>query len=142
MPHTQTKYVEKVFVFDKKLEAQEIEDHHFDVFAPVSVEINLPRYLTRGDKMIGEVLLRNTQKIALPISYRVLIGDDELTLGTQTVAAESATAVRFELLPAHLIGDSLSLTAQIITDGYSDAVKRTIPLRSHLMEYGLSLIHI
>ena len=139
LPHTQTKYVEKVFVFDKKLEAQEIEDHHFDVFAPVSVEINLPRYLTRGDKMIGEVLLRNTQKIALPISYRVLIGDDELTSGTQTVAAESATAVRFELLPAHLIGDSLSLTAQIITDGYSDAVKRTIPLRSHLMEYGVAV---
>lgn len=89
--------------------------------------------------MIGEALLRNTQKSALPISYRVLIGDNELTSGTQTVGAESATAVRFEVLPEHLVGDSLSLTAQVITDGYSDAIKRTIPLRSHLMEYGVAV---
>ena len=139
LPHTQTKYVEKVFVFDKKLKSQQIKDFDFDVFAPVSVEINLPRYLTRGDKMIGETLLRNTQKNALPISYRILAGDNELTSGMQTVGAESATPVRFELLPDLLIGDSLLLTAQIITDGYSDAIERTIPLRSHLMEYGVAV---
>lgn len=139
LPDTQTKYVEKVFVFDKTLKHQSIEDFEFDVFAPVSVEVNLPRYLTRGDTMAGEILLRNTQKNALPITYRIMLGDRELSSGTQTVQGERSSTVGFELAPEHLSGDSLIITAQIVAEGYSDAIKRKIPLRSDMSVYGIAV---
>lgn len=139
LPDTQTKYVEKIFTFDKSLKLQSIKDFSFDVYSPVSVEVNLPRYLTRGDHLIGEALLRNTTETATFVSYQIMAGEKALAEGTQTIPAKASSTVRFEVRPEMLTGDTVSITAQIIGDGYSDAVKREIPLRTDMTEYNIAV---
>ena len=53
LPDTQTEYVLKVYSFAPDFKEELLEDHDFRVFAPLSVELSLPRYLRWGDRLEG-----------------------------------------------------------------------------------------
>lgn len=139
LPDTQTKYIEKVFVFDQDLKTQLIDDKDIDVFAPVSIELHLPRYLTQGDEMREEALLRNTLESSISVTYSISIGDKALADGAQTLSPQSTVSIPFVVRPHDLTSDSLRLLAQLRSPSYTDAILRTIPIRSDREEYPVAV---
>ncbi len=135
LPDTQTKYVEFLYTFTKDLKKQRVERVEYEVYAPLSAEMSVPRYLTISDRLDGQAILRNTEDKALAVTYQILNGDETILSGDTLIPAKGTATVDFRVLPDQRTGDSLILTAKVATEGYKDAVRRKIPLISDMSTY-------
>ncbi len=135
LPDTQTKYVEFLYTFNKDLKKQRIERVEYEVYAPLSAEMSVPRYLTLSDRLDGQAILRNTEDKALAVTYQILNGEETILAGDTLIPAKGTATVDFRVLPDQLTGDALVLTVRIAAEGYKDAVRRKVPLISDMSTY-------
>ena len=138
LPDTQTEYVLKVYSFAPDFEEELLEDHSFSVFAPLSVELSLPRYLRWGDRLEGLARVQNAEQSPATIRATVTEGQAQLSEAELSVAGGQTGTMPF-VVEAKRTGDSLTLHATAAGAHYTDALERVIPLRSDLAEYTVAV---
>ena len=139
LPDTQTEYVLKVYSFAPDFKEELLEDHDFRVFAPLSVELSLPRYLRRGDRLEGLARVQNAEQSPATIRATVTEGQAQLSEAELSVAGGQTGTVPFVVEAKRTDGDSLTLRATASGAHYTDALERVIPLRSDLAEYTVAV---
>ncbi|MDO5017227.1 MAG: alpha-2-macroglobulin family protein [Porphyromonas sp.] len=133
LPDSETKYITKVYAFTPDLTDQVMEETTLQVKSPLSIDVSLPRYLTKGDTLNGEVQLRNSSDRALTAQYQVTGNDVVLAEGAAAVAANSTVTVPFAVVAD--LGDRITLQAKVVAGKVSDGIERVIPLRSDESTY-------
>ncbi|MBR8712943.1 MG2 domain-containing protein [Porphyromonas levii] len=133
IPDTQTKYIAKLFAFTTNLEEQVMGEATFEVSTPLSIELSTPRFLTWGDVLNGEAVLRNTGDQPLTARYSIANDSVQLTEGVVEVPANGTVAVPFAIQATE--GEVLRLQGRAQAGDVADGVKRVIPLRSNLSTY-------
>ena len=139
LPDTQTEYVLKVYSFAPDFEEELLEDHDFRVFAPLSVELSLPRYLRWGDRLEGLARVQNAEQSPATIRATVTEGQTKLSEAELSVAGGQTGTMPFVVEAKRADGDSLILRATAAGAHYTDALERVIPLRSDLAEYTVAV---
>lgn len=139
LPDTQTEYVLKVYSFAPDFEEELLEDHSFSVFAPLSVELSLPRYLRWGDRLEGLARVQNAEQSPATIRATVTEGQAQLSEAELSVAGSQTGTMPFVVEAKRTDGDSLTLRATAAGAHYTDALERVIPLRSDLTEYTVAV---
>ena len=139
LPDTQTEYVLKVYSFAPDFEEELLEDHDFRVFAPLSVELSLPRYLRWGDRLEGLARVQNAEQSPETIRATVSEGQSQLSEAELSVAGGQTGTMPFVVEAKRADGDSLTLRASATGANYTDALERVIPLRSDLAEYTVAV---
>lgn len=139
LPDTQTEYVLKVYSFAPDFEEELLEDHSFSVFAPLSVELSLPRYLRWGDRLEGLARVQNAEQSPATIRATVTEGQAQLSGAELSVAGGQTGTMPFVVEAKRTDGDSLILRATAAGAHYTDALERVIPLRSDLTEYTVAV---
>lgn len=139
LPDTQTEYVLKVYSFAPDFEEELLEDHSFSVFAPLSVELSLPRYLRWGDRLEGLARVQNAEQSPATIRATVTEGQAQLSEAELSVAGGQTGTMPFVVEAKRTDGDSLTLRATAAGAHYTDALERVIPLRSDLAEYTVAV---
>lgn len=139
LPDTQTEYVLKVYSFAPDFEEELLEDHSFSVFAPLSVELSLPRYLRWGDRLEGLARVQNAEQSPATIRATVTEGQAQLSEAELSVAGGQTGTMPFVVEAKRTDGDSLILRATAAGAHYTDALERVIPLRSDLAEYTVAV---
>lgn len=139
LPDTQTEYVLKVYSFAPDFEEELLEDHSFSVFAPLSVELSLPRYLRWGDRLEGLARVQNAEQSPATIRTTVTEGQAQLSEAELSVAGGQTGTMPFVVEAKRTDGDSLILRATAAGAHYTDALERVIPLRSDLAEYTVAV---
>lgn len=139
LPDTQTEYVLKVYSFAPDFEEELLEDHDFRVFAPLSVELSLPRYLRWGDRLEGLARVQNAEQSPETIRATVTEGQTQLSEAELSVAGGQTGTMPFVVEAKRADGDSLTLRASATGANYTDALERVIPLRSDLAEYTVAV---
>lgn len=139
LPDTQTEYVLKVYSFAPDFKEELLEDHDFRVFAPLSVELSLPRYLRWGDRLEGLARVQNAEQSHATIRATVSEGQSQLSEAELSVAGGQTGTMPFVVEAKRADGDSLTLRATAAGANYTDALERVIPLRSDLAEYTVAV---
>ena len=139
LPDTQTEYVLKVYSFAPDFEEELLEDHSFSVFAPLSVELSLPRYLRWGDRLEGLARVQNAEQSPATIRATVTEGQAQLSEAELSLAGGQTGTMPFVVEAKRADGDSLTLRATAAGAHYADALERVIPLRSDLAEYTVAV---
>ena len=139
LPDTQTEYVLKVYSFAPDFKEELLEDHDFRVFAPLSVELSLPRYLRWGDRLEGLARVQNAEQSPETIRATVTEGQTQLSEAELSVAGGQTGTMPFVVEAKRADGDSLILRATAAGAQYTDALERVIPLRSDLAEYTVAV---
>lgn len=139
LPDTQTEYVLKVYSFAPDFKEELLEDHNFRVFAPLSVELSLPRYLRWGDRLEGLARVQNAEQSHATIRATVTEGQSQLSEAELSVAGGQTGTMPFVVEAKRADGDSLTLRATAAGAHYTDALERVIPLRSDLAEYTVAV---
>lgn len=139
LPDTQTEYVLKVYSFAPNFEEELLEDHSFSVFAPLSVELSLPRYLRWGDRLEGLARVQNAEQSPATIRTTITEGKAQLSEAELSVAGGQTGTMPFVVEAKRTDGDSLILRATAAGAHYTDALERVIPLRSDLAEYTVAV---
>lgn len=139
LPDTQTEYVLKVYSFAPDFKEELLEDHDFRVFAPLSVELSLPRYLRWGDRLEGLARVQNAEQSPETIRATVSEGQSQLSEAELSVAGGQTGTMPFVVEAKRADGDSLTLRATAAGAHYTDALERVIPLRSDLAEYTVAV---
>ena len=139
LPDTQTEYVLKVYSFAPDFKEELLEDHDFRVFAPLSVELSLPRYLRWGDRLEGLARVQNAEQSPETIRATVSEGQAQLSEAELSVAGGQTGTMPFVVEAKRADGDSLTLRATAAGTHYTDALERVIPLRSDLAEYTVAV---
>lgn len=139
LPDTQTEYVLKVYSFAPDFKEELLEDHDFRVFAPLSVEMSLPRYLRWGDRLEGLARVQNAEQSHATIRATVSEGQAKLSEAELSVDGGQTGTMPFVVEAKRADGDSLVLHATAAGANYTDALERVIPLRSDLAEYTVAV---
>ena len=139
LPDTQTEYVLKVYSFAPDFKEELLEDHNFRVFAPLSVELSLPRYLRWGDRLEGLARVQNAEQSHATIRATVTEGQAQLSEAELSVAGGQTGTMPFVVEAKRADGDSLVLYATAAGANYTDALERVIPLRSDLAQYTVAV---
>ena len=139
LPDTQTEYVLKVYSFAPDFKEELLEDHSFSVFAPLSVELSLPRYLRWGDRLEGLARVQNAEQSPATIRATVTEGQAQLSEAELSVAGGQTGTMPFVVEAKRTDGDSLTLRVTAAGAHYTDALERVIPLRSDLAEYTVAV---
>lgn len=139
LPDTQTEYVLKVYSFAPDFKEELLEDHNFRVFAPLSVELSLPRYLRWGDRLEGLARVQNAEQSPTTIRATVTEGQSQLSEAELSVAGGQTGTMPFVVEAKRADGDSLVLLATAAGANYTDALERVVPLRSDLAEYTVAV---
>lgn len=139
LPDTQTEYVLKVYSFAPDFKEELLEDHDFRVFAPLSVELSLPRYLRWGDRLEGLARVQNAEESPATIRATVSEGQAKLSEAELSVDGGQTGTMPFVVEAKRADGDSLTLHATAAGANYTDALERVIPLRSDLAEYTVAV---
>lgn len=139
LPDTQTKYILEVYSFTPDFADEILEDHRFSVFAPLSVELSLPRYLRWGDRLEGLARVQSTGDASVTVPVSISREGKELAHDRLQIAAGETATTAFTLEPKRIDGDSIVLHATASGDGYTDALERVLPLRSDLTEYNVAV---
>lgn len=139
LPDTQTKYILEVYSFTPDFADELLEDHRFSVFAPLSVELSLPRYLRWGDRLEGLARVQSTGDASVTVPVSISREGKELAHDRLRIAAGETATTAFTLEPKRSDGDSIVLHATASGDGYTDALERVLPLRSDLTEYNVAV---
>ncbi len=133
MPDTQTKYITKLYAFSTDLKEQVMDEATFEVYSPLSIELSTPRFLTWGDELEGEALLRNTSDKLITAHYYINNDRDQIAKGTVQVPAQGSIAVPFYIQASE--SEELKLQGRVVAGDMMDGVERIIPLRSNLSTY-------
>lgn len=139
LPDTQTEYILKVYSFVPDFEEELLEDHDFRVFAPLSVELSLPRYMRWGDRLEGLARVQNAEESPTTIRATVSESQAQLSEAELSVAGGQTGTMPFVVEAKRTDGDSLILRATAAGANYTDALERVIPLRSDLAEYTVAV---
>lgn len=133
MPDTQTKYITKLYAFSTDLREQVMDGATFEVYTPLSIELSTPRFLTWGDTLEGQAVLRNTSDKPLSATYTVATEGTTIGKGTTTVPAKGTTAVPFSIIAPK--GEEIRIQGRVTAGDLSDGVEQVIPLQSDLSTY-------
>ncbi len=133
LPDTQTKYVAKLYSFTPDLKEECQKEVTFEVYSPLSIELSTPRFLTKGDILEGEAMIRNNGDTPLTATYHITNDSTLLASGEVTVAPHGTTNCPFTIeVP---FTDELRLQANVASNALKDGVERVIPLQSYTSTY-------
>lgn len=133
LPDTQTKYITRLYAFTPDFEEEVMDEATLEVYSPLSIELSTPRFLTWGDRLEGEALIRNAEKVGRAVRYQIGEEDKLLAEGEVEVPAEGVVMVRFATTAPEC--SELTLRAEVVSGNLRDAVERVIPLQSNLSTY-------
>lgn len=130
LPDTQTRYHLKLFAFTPDLLNQTIKDEYVNVAAQVSVEVGLPSFVTIGDTLCANVLVRNHTQHAQRLQCTLQAEGKPLLNQPIEVQPMSVNTLPWRYVVPTGMADSLHIHAQVRGEAVADAVAHTLPVRS------------
>lgn len=136
LPDNETTYNIKLYTHTEGFEDERISDSHFKVYAPLSVDVSLPRFMLWGDTLHGEMQLRNASDQVMETMYDLSLPDGSvLTSGKTVVAANGTAYVPFTLTVDAAWGDTVTVVAHAVSGEVKVGVERILPLHTNLATY-------
>ena len=138
LPDTQTTFRVKMYTFTPDLKSDAEGSEELKVEAPLTIDLSTPRFLRKGDTLLGLLRIQNvTDQSYEAVAYRLFVKDSLVTEGTTGVPQKGTVEIPFEFPVSG--GDSLTLRAVLDAGPDSDAIERTIALKSDTEDYTVAV---